>query len=1137
MKLLVIAATALWCCSSVVGQTFSANLTGTVTDPAGAVIPGAETTLKNTDSGELRKAATDQQGRYSFSQVAPGTYSLNVTQSGFRAYLQTGIILTANQSMDLDVRLVVGLVTESIEVTGAAPILDTQTSNESNTLTTSMLANLPMANRAALSLVVAAAAGASYSNTGVFGPGANDDQNVARFNLYGGRQNSTAILIDGVPSTVGDWGGLLAEPGADSVQDMQVIRNTYEAQYGRSSAGVVNMTTRGGTDKYHGTAFEYFRNNELNANDFWSNLNGLPKAKSTRNQLGGNFSGPIWKKRRLYGFFGYEHSQYGQPGTLTTTVPTLLQRQGNFSQTFNANGTLQTVYDPTTTVQTSTPGVYTRSPFPGNVIPQTNFDAIAKNYIQYIPLPNVPGNSLTGANNFFGSGVAKYTNYHGDGRVDFNPTDKHSFWFKLTKAQSFDTYGPNFFPLPTATYEPQIHPRIALSTGDTYVLNPTTVINVTVGGGRWYEHWPNPSLGFNMATLGFPQSLANQFAIDTSPAVTMTNYSNFGSGRELHLHRNNYNTQVNVTKNKGSHSIKFGFTMEDQQLNRLDQTSASFGFTQTPTSGPNPTTNNGLSGNAFASMLLGAGSTGGATLANEPATSDYYFAWYVQDAWRATKNLTINYGVRYEIQPAQTERFNDQAYFNPNIVNPIGAAAGMPNLLGGIQYTSSSNRDPYNTAYNNFAPRVGLAYRIGDKLVLRTGYGITYTRDLPIYLNNPSNDGFTTTTPWTTSLNNGITVQNYWANAFPQGLTPISGRTNGLLQQVGLTVNEFDRQRPTPYIQEYSFDVQYSFGRDTVMEVGYGGNQGRKLIENGAFQADQLPDQDLALGNALLASVPNPFYGTAIASGTLSGPTVQYGQLLRPYPQYAGVGLLIVPGAASGFNALNAKITHRFAQGLTLTASYQWSKAIDDVSEDGSGTIRDYNNLSLDRSISAHDIPQSFVVNYRYEFPFGNGKTFGASWPKFLDTVAGGWSVAGIYTYHSGLPLAFSATNNTNSFGGSQLPNIVNGAQLGIANPSRFEWFNTADVVQPPAFTYGNAPREIGYVRAQGMSQMDMGITKNFTLPWEGIKLNLRADAFNAFNHNQFSAPSASLSSLTFGQITSSYSTPRNIQLALRLTF
>lgn len=1137
MRLLSTAVAAWWCCGTIFCQTFSANLTGVVTDPGGGVIPGAVATLKNADTGEIRKSVTNQLGRYNFSQVAPATYSLTVTQSGFRSYVQNGITLTANQSMDLSMTLVVGSVSESVEVTGAAPILDTQTSNESNTLTTSMMESLPMANRAALSLVVDAAAGASYSNTSVFGPGANDDQNVARFNLYGGRQNSTAILIDGVPSTVGDWGGLLAEPGADSVQDMQVIRNTYEAQYGRSSAGVVNMTTRGGTEHYHGTAFEYFRNDKLNANDFWSNLNGLPRPKSTRNQLGGNFSGPIWKKHRLFGFFGYEHSAYGQPGTLTTTVPTLLQRQGDFSQTHNTNGSLQTIYDPTTTQQTSTPGVYTRSPFPANAIPQSSFDAIAKNYITFMPLPNMPGNPLTGANDFFGSGVSKYTNYHADIRIDFNPTDKHSFWFKLTKAQSFDTYGPNFFPIQAATYEPQIHPRIALSTGDTYILNPSTVINVTVGGGRWYEHWPNPSLGFNMVSMGFPQSLASQFAIDTAPQVTETNYSNFGSGRELRLHRNNYNAQINVTKNKGAHSIKFGFTMEDQQLNRFDQSSATFGFTQTPTSGPNPTTNNGLSGNAFASLLLGDGTSGGATLANEPATTDLYYAWYAQDAWKVTKNLTVNYGLRYEIQPAQTERFNDQAYFNPSVANPIGAAAGMPNLLGGVAYTTSSSRTPYDTAYNNFAPRVGVAYRVTDNLVLRTGYGITYTRDIPIYLNNPSNDGFTNTTPWTTSLNNGITIQNHWVDAFPNGLTPITGRAQGLLQQVGLTVNEFDRRRPTPYLQEFSFDVQYQLGRDTVTEIGYAGNQGRKLIENGAFQANQLPDQYLSLGNALLASVPNPFYGTAIASGTLSGPTVQYGQLLRPYPQYAGVGLLIIPGASSSFNALNAKVTHRFARGLTTTVSYQWSKAMDNVSEDGSGSIRDYNNLSLDRSISAHDVPQSLVVNYRYELPFGKGKSIGPGLSRFANAIVGGWSVAGLYTFHSGLPLAFSAVNNTNSFGGSQLPNIINGAQLGVSNPTRTQWFNTADVVQPAAFTFGNAPREIGYVRAQRMSQMDMGLTKSFALPWEGIRLNLRADAFNVFNHNQFSAPSTSLSALTFGQVTSSYSTPRNVQLALRLTF
>ncbi|MFL6416001.1 MAG: carboxypeptidase regulatory-like domain-containing protein, partial [Bryobacteraceae bacterium] len=468
------------------GQTFSANLTGLVTDPAGALVPATEMLLVDADTGDIRRTVTNAEGRYTFSQIAPANYSVTAKRSGFREYLHKGVILTANQSAELNIALQIGSVSDTVEVTGTAPLLDTQTSNESSTLSTAMIESLPMANRAALTLVVAAGAGGSYTNTSVFGPGANDDQNVARFNLYGGRQNSTAILIDGVPSTVGDWGGLLTEPGADSVQDMQVIRNTYEAQYGRSSAGIVNMTTKGGTAKFHGTAFEYFRNDKLNANDFWSNLNGNRKQKSTRNQYGGNFAGPIWKEKRLFGFFGYEGSAYGQPGTLTTNLPTLAQRQGDFSKTFNSNGTLQTIYDPATTVQ-SPSGLITRTPFVGNIIPAAKFDPIAVNYIKLIPIPNQVGNVVTGANNYFNAGVAHFTNYHADIRVDFSPTEKHSIWFKLTKAESYDTYGPNFFPLPVATFQPQYHPRYAISAGETYILNPTTVINFTVGGGRWFE--------------------------------------------------------------------------------------------------------------------------------------------------------------------------------------------------------------------------------------------------------------------------------------------------------------------------------------------------------------------------------------------------------------------------------------------------------------------------------------------------------------------------------------------------------------------------------------------------------------------------------------------------------------------------
>ena len=1132
-----VVAVAIFWSGSLMGQTFTANLTGAVTDPAGASVPEAQALLKNLRTGEVRRTITNQLGRYTFSQVQPSAYTLSVTKTGFRESVHADLQLGSNQSAELNLMLQVGSIAEQVEVRSSVPLLDTQTSNQSSTLDTKMMQSLPVSNRAALSLVTATIAGGMYT-AGFMGQGAADDQNVARFNIFGGRQNTTQILIDGVSATAGDWGGLIAEPGADTVQDLQVMRNTYEAQYGRSGAGVVNMTTRGGGDQFHGTAFEYFRNDHLNANDFWSNLRGTPKVHSTRNQFGGNLMGPIWRKKRLYGLVGFERSKYGTPGSRTTTLPSALERMGNFSETFNANGSLQTVFDPATTrPDPARAGFFLRTPFSGNQIPATRFDTVGANYMKLIPLSNNAGNAVTHANNYFNSGVAHYMNQHTDVRVDWAPADKHSIWARVTKGGSDDTYGPPFFPAAVETSIPQVHPRYHISVGETWVIGPTTVANITLGGGRWYEHWPNYSWGFDMTSLGFSQAVARQFDVPTSPSVSMTNYSGLGNSRELRLGRNNYNAQVNVTKELAAHSIKFGWTVENQQLNMFDGSAASFGFTQVPTSGPDPDTRNGLTGNGVASLLLGAGSSGSANRQSKPATTDRYYGFYVQDAWKVTRRLTFNYGVRYEIQKARTERYNQLAYFDPEVVNPIGAKVGLPNLRGGLKYADANNRTSWDAPYNNFAPRVGLAYRVTEKIVARAGYGISYLRTNATYLGNPSNDGFSLATPWVTSLDNGRTVNDPWSNAFPQGIVTPPGSQNGLLQHVGLSLSEFVRERPTPYLQAYSFDLQFQLERDSVIELGYAGSQGRKLLSP-TFERNQLPTELLSMGNALLANVPNPFLGV-ITSGALSGATVQRGQLLRPYPQYTGVGILILPSSSSGFNSLNAKLTRRLAKSMTLMLSYQFSKAIDNVSEDGSGRIRNFYNLSLERSISGHDFPHSFVGTYQYEIPVGKGKAFGSTMHPVLEGIFGEWSVSGVYTWNSGLPLSFAAAaNNTNSFGGNQYPNIADRKQLAVPKPDRFAWFNTsaALITQPAAFTFGNAPRFVADVRTMATNNMDISIAKAFPVT-EQVRLQFRAESYNAFNRNQFSGPNTTLNNPNFGQITASRSVPRNIQLALRLTF
>jgi hypothetical protein len=1115
------------------GQTFTANITGTVTDPAGASVVGAQTVLKNTSTGETRRGVTNELGRYTFSQILPSSYELTVTKEGFRASVQTGVQVTPNQTAEVNIQLQLGGMSERVEVSAAAILLDTQTSNQSSTMNRSMLESLPVANRSALALVTATIAGGTGANQNT-----NDDQNVGRFNLFGGRRDSSAILIDGVSATAGDWGGLIAQPGADTVQDLQVIRNTYEAQYGRTGAGVINMTTKGGTDQYHGSAFEYFRNDHLNANDFWSNLNNRPKAKYTRNQWGASISGPIWKSKHLFGLFSFEKSRYGQPSTRLTTLPTDLERQGNFSRTLNANGTVQAVFDPTSTrPDPARPGYFIRDQFANNTVPSSQWDRIGKNYLAFIPLPNIPGDPVTHANNYYGSGSSIYYNWRTDFRVDWAHSEKHQMWVRMTKGYSHDEYGAVFWAPQVDTALVQNHPRYLISFGNTFIVTPTLVVNATLGGGRWFENWPSRGWGYGLDTFGFSTELAKQADVPTAPNVSMTNYSNFGYTRNLVLARNNFNAQVNVTKELNAHSIKFGWILENQQLNRNDGYGPSFAFTQVLTSGPDPNITDGKSGNAFASLLLGAGASGSAQISGRPATTDRYHALYAQDAWKVTKKLTINYGVRYEIQKARTERFNRQAWLETQLSNPIGQMVGLPNVKGGLRYADGSTRAPYDTPYNNLAPRLGIAYKIMDKIVVRAGYGITYLRGISTYLEvSSSNDGYTLSTPWVTSLDGGRTVNNYWVNAFPNGIARPPGSKNGALQQVGLAVNEFVRARPTPYLQNFSLDLQYQLGANAVAELGYAGSQGRKQI-GPMWQMNQLPDSLMSMGNALLDNVTNPFYGT-ITTGDLSGKTVQRGQLLRPYPQFTSVNELIPGNSTSSFNSVYGKLTRQIGRAMTVMASYQFSKAIDNVSENASGTVRDYYNLALERSISGHDFPHSVVLTYRYEFPVGKGRALGSSMAPVLQGILGNWSLSGVYTYNSGLPLSFTTSNNTYNFGtgGTQYPNIADRKLLVIDNPSRTAWFNTKALSQPANFTYGNAARYVSEVRRDSTNNMDVSIAKVFPIR-EKVRLQFRAEAFNTFNRNQFAAPVTNLSLTTFGTISTSTSTPRNMQLALRLDF
>ena len=1120
------------------GQAFTASLTGVFTDPSGAVVPEARVQLTSAATNEKRTTIAGSSGRYTFSQLLPGSYELAVEAAGFKKFVQQGINLRANETAELSVTLQVGAVTEQVDVTASAALLDSQTADQSIRIETNTMQSLPINTRTPFAMI--------WANAGISEAfdirNSTGDQNFDRFGMNGGRTESTLILIDGVSGSTGSqWNGLFYSPTLDAVQEVQIVRNSYDAQFGKSGGGVFSVVTKGGSNEFHGAAFDFLRNSKLDANSFFNNRNGAPKPFFSRNQFGGTLAGPILKSKRVFFMGSYEGLRQGSPASRTSTVPTELQRQGDFSQTFNPNGTPQLVYDPFST-QPDGRGGFVRSQFPGNIIPQSRWDSVGAKVAALYPHSNRAGNAITNANNWFGTGKSTTSIDRYDARADWVRSDKHSLYFRWSQAWQVD-HGLAYKEwgiAETSTYSP--NPRGQATFGNTFMLSPTFVFNVLIGHGNWTEQ-TIPNVKASPTQVGFPAAQVARFHVqDVMPSFTVSQFATLGVGNngQLRHPERTETAQVNFTKQRNTHSIKFGFTTEYGYMNGPGDggwlRAPSFTFDQGLTSGPTVLPGTTTSGNGFASLLLGVGS-GSAPYPASENESHHYYGLYIQDAWRVNSRLTVNLGIRYDLQKPTTDRYDRYSTFNFATPSPI-KVPGL-DLKGSLTFVDSNRRGSWDTDKNDFGPRVSLAYKITDKLVFRTGYGIFY---VPL-LGSGNLTGFSTSTPWqgTVALD-GIHPQYPISNPFPDGFVPAIAKSQGDATGLGQGITSYPRNHPNGYIQNYSADFQFEVSRNTVLEIGYSGNQSRKLPFGYGVQLDQLPSKYLGLGTQLNAQVPNPFFGVIPASqgGTLTGPTVPAWRLLVPFPQYTGVSFnLSTPSASANYNALIAKFTKRFSNGLNLVTSYQWSKAIDNASETqgwevGDG-LRDAYNWNLERSISAHDIPHSLVVTTLYELPVGRGKALGSNLNSVGNALLGGWQISGMIRLQTGTPMNYSAPGLGFGFGYNP-PNITKGSDVPIDNRKPERWFNTAAFSQPAPFVMGTAPRRITDLRQDGVHSADVGLMKNITLR-EPVKLQIRAESFNLTNTPQFGRPNTTVNSATFGQVTGTWSGPRNVQLGLRLSF
>jgi TonB dependent receptor len=897
------------------------------------------------------------------------------------------------------------------------------------------------------------------------------------------------------------------------------------------------------------------RNGALDANNYFNNLNGLPRPNSHRNQFGVAIGGPVYipgiykQRNKTFFFFNYEGHRDHNGGQYSGTVPLPAFRNGDFSSLLGAQVGTDALGRPIFTGQLYDPfstrvfgSSYIRDPIPGNnlatyVSPYTGgtlINTIGQSLINFYPTP------LTSAfsNNWSASGLlADYSDEY-SGRIDHNFSDSTRIYGRFSYKKEYKDEEATFFGASNPAGPGQRNPnnRWNIAFGLSKVFTPTFTMSVNLGGMKWVEGNDVQSKGFKVSSLGLPS-----FIDPYSPQFPIVGVASYlpegpvaGAGQGA-FPRAAASGSVDFVKVHGGHQLSFGYMGVSTDENGGRYHFTPFNFNNLFTAGPDPTSPTAGTGDSSASLLMGLPANGNTGIAISAVSRTWFHGIYLQDDWKATRKLTLNFGLRYEIQRPVTDRYDRQAWFDYSAVNPISTAVGQ-NYLGELQFARSGQRGLFNTDYKNFAPRFGFAYQLMPKLVMRGGYGVFYP---PSYRGTGPAPGFSSDTPYVSSNDGGLTPANTLSTAFAGGQVPVVGNAQDGLTNVGFNVTAVNRSRKTYYDQQWMFGVQYAPTTSDVLDITYVGNHGVHVVASG-LNLNHLDPTYFSMGNALLNQVPNPFFGQITSSGcSLDQPTVQQGQLLRPHPEFCDINETQDPTGGSHYNALDVNYTHRFSRGLTLLASYTFSKFIDNVggpenwasaSANFSENIRNVYNLAAEKSVDATDTPHSFVLSYVYELPVGRGKKYGSGMNPVVNAIVGDWQTSGTLTLKEGFPLTIgSSGNGLNYFGAGQHVDVVGNYHL--PNPGPNEWFNTSAFAVAGPWQLGNAPRYFSDLRAPNYKNWDLSIQKYFPVN-ERYRFQFRLDMFNVLNHTNFYSPNTNMGP-GFGTITQAW-TPRQMQAALK---
>ncbi len=1136
---------------SVYSQTATGTLEGRVVDASGAVVPEARVRIVSSQTSFEQELTTNSVGVFVRPFLIPGLYQVTVEKQGFRKYSEKDVRINVQQTVSMEIALTVGESSATVEVLASSAQLATSSSTVSTVIGNKAIMDLPLNGRNPFAL-------ASLVPGVVPGGGSTPW-------ISGGRNASSEITIDGtsiiLPENNVGINTIAYTPPVDTVQEFSIVTNALAAEYGRTGGGTINVSTRSGGNEFHGSAFNFLRNSKLDSNNFFSNRNRTPLAAFQRNQFGGTLGGPIVKNKTF--FFLSEQSTVTRNASLfTTTVPTAAWLNGDFSTLRTAAGADITIYDPLTAANDGT-GNFIRQAFPGNVIPAGRMDPVATRAKAFWVAPNqAPTNVNTNANNFFAASKAASSNHQFDTRLD------HSFSQKLTMFGRFSynvsqNSPVNFFgnagtpsgdgPSRTTNYNATLNAN--------YTMNPTTIFNVNYGFGRFNNQRFPFSSGFDTTQLGFPSAIRDQAATQNLefPRFDIAGVSSLGQNTFTSLRFIPYSHVIagSGTKVLTRHTIKAGAEWRKLFLNFLQlgnpagQYSFNQGFTQR-----NPVQAVATQGFGLASFLLGTAAGGSISHDPIPASSSVYWGTYIQDDWKISSRLTINLGLRYDVDLPRTERYNRYSFFDLNAASPIaGRVAAFPNLKGAMRFVNNDNRYQVPVDRNNFSPRFGFAFKLNEKTVMRGAYALMYAGSMMQAAGSSGSagmEGYRGSTGMLPTLDGGRTVNAYLRNPYPNGFNlPLGspdGPNSGASTNIGLGVGEsFFNNWINPVIQQWNFNLQRELPGNMVVEAGYLASKGNHLVDGeGSMTHNQLPASFGDLGNALNDQVPNPFFGVITnPTSPLFNANVSRSQLLRPFPQYTSVNAFRKPQANSLYHAFTLRVEKRFTSGLGFLASYTGGKLIDDASQTvtflgQAGNKQDFYNRRAERSISTQDISSRFVFSANYDLPFGKGRKMLTSMHPAVEAFVGGWQMNGILTLSTGTPvLVTQNVNNTGLGSAGQRPNNngTSGKRTGLTRDQQITgWFDTTVFSFAPAFRFGNVSRTSPDIRNPGLRTIDYSLFKNFRF-FEKATLQFRAEAFNLTNTVNLAAPNAQLGSGSTGIIGGTAVSPRQVQLALRLSF